>query len=348
MTNRQRNGPGTAGGVADRFRLHLRLALAVVILMATSLSVGAVGLSIGDVTSAIFGTGNEAANIIVREIRLPRTLLATVIGATLGLAGAALQGLFRSPLASPFILGAPSTAAFFAVVAIAAGAAAGASIALSLAAILGAVVSVGLIVLVAGSRANLIVLVVAGLAVTLLASAGTALALALAPGRFVGSEISFWLLGSLETRSMEHFWLALPFLAVSWLLLMWDRNAFRALSVGEEVAESLGVEVRMVRLRVVSGVAIGVGGAVAIAGSIGFVGLVAPQLVRPFVGHDPSRALVPAALAGAAMLLIADIITRLAAPNGEVAIGIVTALIGGPIFVATLLRNRRAVVGAPT
>ncbi len=341
--------PALGGGsFAARLRLPLQLAVVLVVLMAISLSVGAVGLPLGDIIGGLVGGADEPANVIIQEIRLPRTLLACVVGATLGLAGAALQGLLRSPLASPFVLGAPVAAALFAVVAVAVGLAGAASTGLSFAAILGAVTSVGLLVLVAGPRASLIVLVLAGLAVTTLAATGTALAITLAPERFSTAEISFWLLGSLEARSASHLWLVLPFLAASWALLFWDRVAYRALALGEEAAESLGIDLRLVRLRVVSGVAIGVGASVAVTGAIGFVGLVAPQLVRPLVGHDPARLLIPAALAGAALLVAADIIARLASSAGEINVGVVTALIGVPIFILLLLRQRRVLVGAPT
>jgi iron complex transport system permease protein len=328
-------------------RLSLQLAGLVIVLFAISLAIGPVGLSVGDVVSGLFGSGDTTANIIVGEIRLPRTLLAMLIGGTLGLAGASLQGLLKSPLASPYLLGAPSAAAFVAVSAIALGLIGILSTALPIAAMVGAAVSVGLLLLVAGPRASLLVLILAGLAITVLAAAGAALALNLAPARFEGAEITFWLLGSLENRSMQHVWIALPFMAASWVLLTWDRAAFRALTLGDEAAEGLGVNMRNVRLRVVAGVAAGVGAAVAVAGSIGFIGLVAPQIMRPFVNYDPARLLIPAALAGAALLLIADIIVRLVPSADEIKVGIVTALIGAPFFIVLIMQQRRKLVGAP-
>ncbi len=328
-------------------RLSLQLGGLVVVLAAISLAIGPVGLSPGDILAGLFGGGDSAAHLIVSEIRLPRTLLAVLIGGTLGLAGAALQGLLRSPLASPSLLGAPSAAAFVAVSAVALGVVGVLSATLPLAAILGAGLSVGLLLLLAGPRASLLVLVLAGLAISALAAAGTALMLNLAPARFDDAEITYWLLGSLENRSMQHVWIALPFMAIGWVLLTWDRAAFRALTLGEEAAEGLGVNMRNVRLRVVAGVAIGVGAAVAVAGSIGFIGLVAPQLMRPFVNHDPARVLGPAALAGAALLLSADIIVRLVPSASEIRVGIVTALFGVPFFIVLIMQQRRRLVGAP-
>lgn len=334
-------GPGTLS-------LSLQLAGLVVILFAISLAIGPVGLSPGEVIAGLFGGGESAASIIVREIRVPRSLLAVFIGATLGLSGAALQGYLRSPLVAPSLLGAPSAAAFVAVAAIAIGLVGVLSTALPLLASLGAVASVGFLLLFAGPRASLLVVILAGLAISAIAAAGTALALNLAPERFDNVEMSFWLLGSLENRSIQHVLIALPFMGIGWVLLTWDRLAFRALTLGEEAAAGLGVNMGAVRLRVVAGVAVGVGAAVAVAGAIGFVGLVAPQLMRPFVHHDPAKLLLPSALTGASLLLVADIIVRLVPSPTEINIGIVTALLGAPFFVVLIMQQRRKLVGAPT
>lgn len=332
-------------GTPSYLASSLPLVLVVALLFLISLAIGDYGLSIGEVVSGVLGTGSETANIIVREIRLPRALLGLMIGGTLGLAGAALQGLLRNPLASPYLFGAPHAAGFAAVTVIALGLTGALSSILPIAAIGGALASVGLLVLVAGPRANFLVLILAGLAVGTLASAGTALALNLAPDPFAALEIAFWLLGSLEDRSMQHVLIALPFMGVGWVLLVWDRSAFRALTLGEDAAESLGISMRAVRLRVVLGVAAGVGAAVAVAGTIGFVGLVAPNLVRPFARFDPARLLLPAALAGAALLLGADIIVRLIPTPDEIKVGVVTTLIGAPFFVAMIMRRQRDLAG---
>jgi iron complex transport system permease protein len=316
------------------------LAILVAVLFAGSLAVGPVLLSPADVVGGLAGRASEAANIIVREIRLPRAILSVMIGGTLGLSGAALQGLLRNPLASPSLFGAPSAAAFGAVSVISLGLVDALSYALPVAAIAGALVSVALLILVAGPRASLLVLILAGLAVSSLAGAGTALALNLAPNPFAALEIAFWLLGSLEDRSMRHVWIALPFMLVGIVLLLWDRRAFRALTLGEEAAASLGFDLTWIRVRVVSGVAAAVGAGVAVAGSIGFVGLVAPHMVRPFVGYDPGRLMVPAALSGAALLTAADIVVRLIPSQEEIKVGVVTAIIGAPFFIYLIMRRR--------
>lgn len=326
-------------------RLIVALGLLIVLLVYASLATGPVPLSPGAVVAALTDRGGVAASIIVVDIRLPRTLLAIMIGATLGLSGAALQGLLRNPLAAPSLFGAPSAAAFGAVAVISLGLVNVLSVALPVAAIAGALLSVGLLLLVAGRRASLLVLILAGLAISSLAGAGTALAVNLAPNPFAALEIAFWLLGSLEDRSMRHVLIALPFMVVGVVLLMWDRRAFRALTLGEEAAASLGFSLTHIRLRVVAGVAAAVGAGVAVAGSIGFVGLVAPHLVRPLVGYDPGRLVVPAALAGAALLLAADVAVRLIPSTSEIKVGVFTALIGAPFFIALILRRRREMAG---
>jgi iron complex transport system permease protein len=326
-------------------RLLASLSLLVGVLFLVSLGVGPVWLPPDTVLGALLGRAGEAPRIIVVDIRLPRALLALMIGATLGLSGAALQGLLRNPLAAPSLFGAPTAAAFGAVAVISLGVVDVLSLALPVAAIAGALVSVALLILVAGPRASLLVLILAGLAISSLAGAGTALALNLAPNPFAALEIAFWLLGSLEDRSMRHVAIALPFMIVGVVLLLWDRRAFRALTLGEEAAASLGFDLAHVRLRVVAGVAAAVGAGVAVTGSIGFVGLVAPHLVRPFVGHDPGRLMVPAALSGAALLLAADIAVRLIPSTSEIKVGVFTALIGAPFFIALILYRRRELTG---
>jgi iron complex transport system permease protein len=323
------------------------LLVLVLALFIASLGVGPVFLAPATVLRGLVGEGGEAARIIVQEIRLPRALLALLIGGTLGLAGAALQGLLRNPLAAPDLFGAPAAAAFGAVAVISFGVVDAISFALPFAAIAGALVSVGLLVIVAGPRASLLVLILAGLAVSSLAGAATALALNLAPNPFAALEIAFWLLGSLEDRSLRHVLIALPFMVVGAILLLWDRRALRALTLGEEAAASLGFDLTWIRLRVVLGVAAGIGAAVAVAGTIGFIGLVAPHLMRPFVRHDPGRLLIPAAFSGAALLLAADIAVRLIPTSqGEIKVGVLTALIGAPFFIALILRRRYDLSGA--
>jgi iron complex transport system permease protein len=320
--------------------------LAVIGLLAiASLAIGPAPIPVATAAKALL-SDHGSASIIVREIRLPRMLLAILIGGALGIAGAALQGLLRNPLADASVFGAPQAAALGAVLVLYFGLAGALSWALPLAAILGALVSIALVVGVAGREGGTVVLVLAGLAIGSLAGAATSLAISLSPNPFAITEIVFWLLGSLEDRSMTHVLLAAPFLVLAGALLLSTGPALRALTLGEEAAASLGANVARTRLIVVVASAIAAGASVAVAGAIGFVGLVAPHLVRPFVGYDPARTLVPSALAGAALLLAADCAVRIIPSGVEVRIGVLTALLGVPVFLWIIARRRNELVGA--
>ncbi|MBI5127996.1 MAG: iron ABC transporter permease [Rhodopseudomonas palustris] len=321
------------------------LLVGVGLLMIGSLGVGPVKLSPLTVMDALIGRGGDVPQIIVQQIRLPRAILALAIGAILGLSGAALQGLLRNPLASPSLFGAPQSAAFGAVLIIALGWADVRSYALPVAGITMAFVSVFVLLSVAGRSASLLLLILAGLAISSLAGAATALVMNLSSNPFASLEIAFWLLGSLEDRSFRHVALALPFIVVGAALLLSQRAAFRALSLGEETAQSLGVDVARLRLIVIVGVALGVGGAVSVSGTIGFIGLVAPHLVRPLIGHDPARLLIPSALAGSALLLAADIAVRIIPSTTDIKVGVLTSIIGVPFFLYLIVRQRRALGG---
>jgi len=333
--------------IAMRRRAGVMAALVVLVLLLALLSLGTgpVRLSPLTVIDALFGGGSDVQQVIVQEIRLPRTILGFAIGAILGLSGAALQGLLRNPLASPSLFGAPQSAAFGAVLVIAFGLADVRSYALPVAAILAAFASVFVLLAIAGRNAGLLILILAGLAISSLAGAATALVMNLSSNPFVVLEIAFWLLGSLEDRSFRHVMLALPFIVAGAILLWSQRNAFRALSLGEEAAQSLGVNVGRLRLAVILGTALGVGGAVAVTGSIGFIGLVAPHLMRPLIGHDPARLLLPSALTGAALLLAADIAVRIIPSSSDIKVGVLTSIIGVPFFLYLIMRERRALGG---
>ncbi len=288
-----------------------------------------------------------SASIVVREIRLPRTVLALLIGWIFGLAGAGLQGLLRNPLADTAVFGAPQAASFGAVLVIYSGLVGTLSWALPFAAIAGALLSIALVVAVAGRGATIVVLVLAGLAVGSLAGAGTSLAISLSPNPFAVTEIVFWLLGSFEDRSAVHVLLAAPFILLASVLILLASPGLRALALGEETARSVGVNVPLLRGLIVAGAAVGTGASVAVAGSIGFVGLVAPHIVRPFMGYDPARTLVPAGLTGAALLLAADCAVRLIPSSQEVKVGVLTALLGVPFFLWVIARRRAELAETP-
>jgi iron complex transport system permease protein len=288
-----------------------------------------------------------SASVVVREIRVPRTILAIQIGWTFGLSGAALQGLLRNPLADAAVFGAPQAAALGAVLVLYFGIAGALSFALPAAAVGGALASIALVVVVAGRNVTTVVLVLAGLAVGTLAGAATSLAISLSPNPFAVAEIIFWLLGSLEDRSSVHVWLAAPFIVVASAVLLRVGPGLRALVLGEETAVSLGVNVAWLRFAIVGATALGTGGATAVAGAIGFVGLVAPHLVRPLAGYDPARTLVPSGLAGAVLLLAADCAVRLIPTAVEVKIGVLTAVLGVPFLLWIIARRKSEIAEMP-
>jgi len=306
-----------------------------------SLALGSVPLAPARVLAALAGHGDPVATAIVIELRLPRTILGLGVGAMLGLAGAALQGYLRNPLAEPSVLGASNAAALGAVGAIYFGLAELHPLVLPVLAIAAALVALALLFTLAGKSESPLTLILAGIAVSTLAGAAISLALNLSPNPFAAMEIMTWLLGSLENRSFQHVWIALPCIAVGGALLLYDGRALDALTLGEDGARALGTDLRATRLRLLLGVAIGVGGAVAVSGSIGFVGLIVPHLVRPLTDRSPSAILLPSALAGAVLLTLADIGVRLIPSTNELKLGVVTAFLGVPVFLAYLMRERR-------
>ena len=277
-------------------------------------------------------SGNrDLAVAVLVELRLPRALLALAYGGMLGAAGAAVQALFANPLASPDLTGTTSGAALGAVVtAYLLGFSA--PLALSIGSVAGALGALALLIGLAGPRAETATLLLSGLAISALAGALTTLALALAPSPFAFYDAYDWLMGSLVDRSLaQAAFAALP--AIVTILLLWRmRGALDSLTLGEEVAQSLGHDVARMRIAIVVLTAVGVGACVAIAGAIGFIGLVAPIFARRLTGGHPGQAIVPAALIGALLLLAADLAVRLAPLGRTLPIGVLTALLGAPFF----------------
>ncbi|MBK1697876.1 FecCD family ABC transporter permease [Rhodovibrio salinarum] len=319
------------------------LTLGLIAAFVGSLLVGPAGLRPGVVLTALLEGRGDVVSVIVQEIRLPRSLLAVAIGASLGLAGAALQGYLRNPLAEPGLIGVSGAAALGAVLTLYTGASAAFALALPLGGIAGAILAVLLVLLLAGRNADTLTLILAGVAVTSFAAALTSLALNLAPSPYAALEIVFWLLGSLSGRSMEHLGLALPFMAVGWVLLASVAPALDALTLGEDAAQSLGFHLPAVRTRLVLGTALAVGSATAVAGAIGFIGLVVPHVLRPLVGHRPAALLPVSALGGALLLLLSDMLVRVITANQELKLGVVTALVGAPFFFWLVIRTRRGI-----
>lgn len=317
------------------------LSVLVLALTLASLLVGPDWQNPDAALAALFGRGDPLLVLVMQELRLPRAILGATVGAALGLAGAAMQGFLRNPLAEPGLIGTSGTAALGAVLAIQTGLAAAFPLGLPLAALAGAGLSVALVLALAGPRGGALALILAGIAISAMAGAATSLVLNLSPNPFAANEIVFWMMGSLADRSMLHVQIALPVIVAGALVLIPAGRAFRALSLGEDVAASMGISLPRLRLQLAFGTAALVGGATAVAGTIGFVGLVVPHLLRRAVGGDPARLMAASALGGAAMVLAADIAVRLILPGRDLKLGVLTALIGAPFFLHLIVRLRR-------
>lgn len=323
------------------YGLLLALGVILIALFAISLLTGPSSISLMQGLSGLFGAGDSDTVLIMQQLRLPRALLGLMIGLTLGLSGAALQGYLRNPLAEPGLLGVSSSASLGAVLALYSGLALLFPLSLPLMALGFAFVAVILVQFLAGRSGSTITVILAGVAVSAFSGALTSLALSLAPNPFALMEIVFWMLGSLNDRSMMHVWLVLPFMALGWVMLLFSGRSLDALTLGQETAASMGVDLRKVQFLVVAGTAVSVGAATAVAGSIGFIGLVVPHILRPLIGSRPSHLLPASALGGAVMLLAADIFVRLILPEKDLKLGVLTALIGAPFFLHLVWKLRK-------
>jgi iron complex transport system permease protein len=317
------------------------LAVLTAMLVFVSLIVGYAPMPLGDVAAGLLGVGDERGVLIVQEIRAPRAVLSVIVGASLGLAGAVLQGLLRNPLAEPGLIGVSASAGFGAVIAFYFGFAAASPILLPVSAMSGALIAMAALLALSARTTGTLTLILAGIAISSIAVALTSLAVNLSPNPWALSEMIYWLMGSVRDRSFADVWLSLPFMAAGWLLLALSARSLDALSLGEEAAISLGVNLARLRVAVVVGATLSVGAGVAVAGAIGFVGLVVPHLLRPLVGHRPSALLLPSALGGAALLTAADIAVRIISSDMELYLGVVTSLIGAPFFLYLVFRTAR-------
>lgn len=318
-------------------RLYAALLTGLSLLFALSLTAGPVWVPF----SAWISPDLDPRWAIVFELRLPRTILAVLVGAALGLSGAALQGYTRNPLADPGVLGVSSTAALGAVIALYYGATVVSPWVQPFAAMAGALIGVVILLLLSGGGSGLVGFILAGTVLNIIAGAGVSLALSLAPNPWAVAEIVNWLMGSLADRSFDEVGLALPFIVAGCLLLAATGPALDALTLGETGARSLGVSLPRTRALLALGVGLAAGGAVAVTGVIGFVGLVTPHLLRPLVGARPGALLLPSALGGAAITLAGDILVRLIPAAVEIRLGVAMAAVGAPFFLLILLAERR-------
>jgi len=326
-------------GDVHRARVTLVLVALALVFACWSFLLGPSDLSPRALFVGLFD-GQGAAGIIAQQIRLPRAALALVVGAALGGSGAALQGLFCNPLASPDVTGVTSTAGLGAVLALYFGFAAASALALPAFAIAGALAAAGILYLLSRSGAGVVALILAGVAIASFATALTALALSFSANPYAMSEMVLWMMGSLKDRTLNDLAFALPLTVAGLVLLLTAARGLDALTLGEDAARSLGIDVAGVRGRVIVGVALATGAATAAAGAVAFVGLVVPHLLRPFCGYQPARLILPSALGGTVLVTAADVAVRLIAPDGQLLLGVVTAMLGAPFFLWLILRMR--------
>lgn len=320
--------------------LNLLLVATAAVTLAAACLLGSTPMGAARVFGAFLGQASAGDTIVVLDIRLPRALAAFVTGAALGISGAALQGLLRNPLAEPGVLGVSATAALFATITLYYGIAAAGAFVVPLAAVAGALVATALLAVAALRIHSVVTLILLGVGLSSFAAAVMSLLLNLAPNPFTLSDMINWLLGSVAHRSVADLGMAVPLVAVGAGILWWSRRGLSALTLGEEAAAGIGLDLPRQRLYVVLGAGIATGAAVGLAGAIGFVGIVAPHLVRPLVAHDPARSLVPSAMLAGIILVLADIAVRLLPTTNELKLGVVAALIGAPAFAWIAVQRR--------
>jgi iron complex transport system permease protein len=321
-------------------QLIVALSVASILAVLAACMVGSTPMEFSRVLAALFGQSSPGDNIVVWQIRLPRALAAFVVGAALGTSGAALQGLLRNPLAEPGVLGVTATASLFATFALYYGFAASSAYLLPIYAILGALAATALLAAAAIRIKSVVTLILLGVGLSSFSAAAMSLLLNFAPNPFSLSDMINWLLGSVANRSFEDLRITMPFIVAGLAILFMTRRGLSALTLGEEAASAIGLNLRRQRIAVVLGAGLATGASVALAGAIGFVGIVAPHIVRPIVNHDPARSLLPSALLAGLILVVADIGVRIMPTVNELKLGVVAALIGAPAFVWIAMQRR--------
>jgi len=316
------------------------LAIACLAALFFACLLGSTPLPVGRVFSALLGAGEATDQVVIWSIRLPRAFAAFLVGSALGMSGAALQGLLRNPLAEPGVLVVSASAALAATFTLYYGYTAISAWVLPLAAIAGALFATVLLTLAAIRTASVVTLILIGVGLSSFAGALMSLLLNLAPNPFSLADMISWMLGSVANRSFHDIGVAMPFIACGVTILLLSGRGLTVLTLGEEAASSVGLNLSKQRVLTVIGAGMATGASVALAGAIGFVGIVAPHIIRPWVGYDPARSLIPSALLAGLLLVLADISVRLLPTTVELNLGVVAALLGAPAFVWIAMQRR--------
>jgi iron complex transport system permease protein len=312
------------------------LVILVGILFVLSIAVGRVTL-----TWDMWSAQDTISRVILVELRLPRAILGVLVGASLGLAGAAMQGYLRNALAEPGTLGIAAISALGAVLSIFFNIAGWHPWVLPICGVLGGVGGMMVLFVLSGRTASTLTLVLSGIILSALAIAGISLALSLSPSPWAAGEIVRWMLGGLTDRSFDELTIAAPLIIVGCIAVLGCRRPLDALTLGEAGARSLGIDLNRAQWQLALGIGLIVGGSTAVTGVIGFVGLIVPHLMRPLVGSRPGALLVPSAIGGAALVLAGDVVVRLLPGGSELELGVVMSLIGAPFFFVLLHSMRR-------
>lgn len=321
--------------------LNLGLCILVFLALLASCFLGPVPLPFGDVIAAFFGQGSDDIQTIVRDIRLPRALAAFVAGACLGVSGAALQGLLRNPLADPGVLGVSSSAALGAVIALYFNLTVLGLWVMPVAAIIAALCATAILYFLGASRVSTTRLILIGVGLSSFTGALITLVMNLAPNPFALSDLVNWLFGSVANRSYRDIFTVILFVLAGFALVLTASRPLSALTLGEDTAISLGVDLPRTKSMIIAGAALMTGASVALAGAVGFVGIIAPHLCRPLVEHDPGRTIIPSGLLAGLILVVTDCIVRLLPFSQELRLGVIAGLIGAPIFVWIAARTAK-------
>jgi iron complex transport system permease protein len=315
------------------------LVVLVAILTVLSIAVGHVTL-----TWDKWFAQDVVSRVILVELRLPRAALGVLVGAALGLGGAAMQGYLRNPLAEPATLGVSAMAALGAILSIFFNIAGLHPWVLPICGVIGGMTGMAALFVLAGAGASVLTLVLSGVILSALAVAGISLALSLSPSPWAAIEIVRWMLGSLTDRSFDELTIAAPLIVIGAIAVLGCRRSLDALTLGETGARSLGIDLNRTQWQLALGIGLMVGASTSVTGMIGFVGLIVPHLMRPLVGARPGALLIPSAIGGAALVLAGDIVVRLLPGGSELQLGVVMSLIGAPFFFVLLQSTRRKLI----
>jgi iron complex transport system permease protein len=321
-----------------RSALAAKLCLLLLLCFVMSLVSGPTAFTSNQWVSLLSGAPDAALSTVLMDIRGPRAVAAALAGLALGASGAAMQGLMRNPLAEPGVMGVSASAALAATSCIYLGVATLSPLLIPIASLAGALAATSLVAAASVRLQGIASLILIGVAISAIAGALMALLVNLAPNPFSLSDLINWTAGSVANRDWDEVAFSAPFVLGGVALLAYGRRSLSALALGDETAHGMGVDLNRTRLLVIIGTGVATGGAVAIAGMIGFVGLIAPHMVRKAVNHDAGQTILPSALVGACLLLVSDVAVRLFPWGNELHLGTLAALIGAPLFAIIAMR----------